>query len=477
MDFITPLLVIYFIKRYHHHHTAQWIDGEKLSQSKANDVGALVNLGVITYLTQLLDTGFFHADPHPGNMLRTPEGKLVILDFGLMTQITDDQKYGMIEAIAHLIHRDYSEIGNDFVNLDFIPKGVDTAPIVPALARVFEAALAGGGAKSINFQELAGDLAEITFKFPFRIPPYFALVIRAISVLEGIALVGNPEFAIIDEAYPYISKRLMTDESPRLKAAFRYMVYGQSDVLDVDRIIDMLQALEKFVAVKDTGDGSAFKKDGMVNGRYVGQGGDAVGTKKVDLGKVVFASIPSPEAAPAPAKMPNDVTKEALKFLFSDDGYLLREFILEETCNTVDAISRDAARYVYIHLYVYICLCKFINYYVCKHMQIHISIYIFKKIHTCTALHKYQHISIYKYTYRELFVRVGIRGAQVPGIFRALAPKLTEKDKKAVESISKLLTFLIGTLFSYLPVNPFWLAPCACIRMLRVNLVTHSLPI
>jgi aarF domain-containing kinase len=64
-------------------------------------------------------------------------------------------------------------------------------------------------------------LAEITFKFPFRIPPYFALIIRAISVLEGIALVGNPEFAIVDEAYPYISRRLMTDDSARLKAAFR----------------------------------------------------------------------------------------------------------------------------------------------------------------------------------------------------------------------------------------------------------------
>ncbi len=50
------------------------------------------------------------------------------------------------------------------------------------------------------------------------------LIIRAISVLEGIALVGNPEFAIVDEAYPFISKRLMTDESPRLRAAFRYMV-------------------------------------------------------------------------------------------------------------------------------------------------------------------------------------------------------------------------------------------------------------
>ena len=62
---------------------------------------------------------------------------------------------------------------------------------------MFDVALAGGGAKSINFQELAADLAEITFEFPFRIPPYFALVIRAISVLEGIALVGQPDFAII----------------------------------------------------------------------------------------------------------------------------------------------------------------------------------------------------------------------------------------------------------------------------------------
>ena len=56
-----------------------------------------------------------------------------------------------------------------------------------------------------------------------RIPPYFALIIRAISVLEGIALTGDPEFAIVDEAYPYVAKRLLTDNDPRLQAALRYM--------------------------------------------------------------------------------------------------------------------------------------------------------------------------------------------------------------------------------------------------------------
>ncbi len=63
----------------------------------------------------------------------------------------------------------------------------------------------------------------------------------AIGVLEGIALVGNPSFAIVDEAYPFISKRLLTDDSPRLRAALRYMIYGKEEVFDVDRLIDLLQ--------------------------------------------------------------------------------------------------------------------------------------------------------------------------------------------------------------------------------------------
>jgi len=190
-----------------------------------------------------------------------------------MTEITDDQKYGMVEAIAHLINRDYTEIGQDFKNLDFIPPDVDTRPIVPALTKVFDVALAGGGAKSINFQELAADLAEITFEFPFRIPPYFALVIRAISVLEGIALVGNKDFAIIDEAFPYIARRLLTDKSPRLREALRYMVYGREGEFDAEKLIDLLQALEKFSAVRNDGDGSAFKVDGVRGTRNVGAAG------------------------------------------------------------------------------------------------------------------------------------------------------------------------------------------------------------
>merc|ERR1712127_152202 len=216
----------------------------------------------------------------------------------------------------------------------FIPKGTDTKPIVPALTKVFDVALAGGGAKSINFQELAADLAQITFDYPFRIPPYFALIIRAISVLEGIALVGNPNFAIIDEAYPYIARRLMTDDSPRLKAALRYMVYGKEGSFDAENLIDLLQALEKFTAVRDDGDGSAYKVDGVRGNKVVGSAGDFSGSQVVDTsdrdtdvgdGKFRISASKNENASnnvggsnfQAQADEDEETVREGLRFFFS----------------------------------------------------------------------------------------------------------------------------------------------------------------
>eukprot|EP00249_Psilotum_nudum_P018128 c26650_g1_i1 orf=156-2624(+) len=303
--------------------TTQWIEGEKLSQSTASDVGDLVNVGVICYLKQLLDTGFFHADPHPGNLIRTPDGKLAILDFGLMTQITENQKYGMIDAISHLIHRDYDAIVKDFVMLDFIPGGVNLQPIMPVLAKVFDQALEGGGAKNINFQELAADLAQITFDYPFRIPPYFALIIRAIGVLEGIALVGNPDFAIIDEAYPYIAQRLLTDNSPRLKDALRYIIYGKSGVFDAERLIDVLEAFETFITAAKSGGGEQMKGN------------------MAALGLMPLQNAGSFLNPRSTVRQQQVQTRVALAFLFSEQGEFFREFILDEVVKGIDAISRQ----------------------------------------------------------------------------------------------------------------------------------------
>lgn len=330
-------------------HVAAWLEGEKLSQSQADDVRELVNVGVIAYLTQLLDKGLFHADPHPGNMLRTPDGRLGILDFGLMTKITDDQRYGMVEAIAHLVHRDYGEIGADFKRLDFIPEGVDVKPVVPALSRVFDAALAGGGAKGINFNELAADLAQITFEFPFRIPPYFALIIRAIGVLEGIALVGDPDFAIVDEAYPYLSKQLLTDPSDRLRATFRYMVYGREGVFDADRLIDLLRALEAFrvseklPAKKLLAEGGAASEAAdPEQPRGLVQDAERTETKlrQSQMSERRVGDRPTSWAQATAGASQEDAAREALTFLLSADGEFFREFLVEETVRGIDCLGR-----------------------------------------------------------------------------------------------------------------------------------------
>jgi len=68
--------------------TSAWVVGEKLSESDAADLLPMITTAMNCYLVQLLESGFLHADPHPGNLLKTPDGRLCVLDFGLMTQVT-----------------------------------------------------------------------------------------------------------------------------------------------------------------------------------------------------------------------------------------------------------------------------------------------------------------------------------------------------------------------------------------------------
>jgi aarF domain-containing kinase len=140
----------------------------------------------------------------------------------------DYQKYGMIGAITHLIKKDYYKVAEDFDFLGFLPADRPSLETyVPTFKVVFDQALQGGGAKSINFTSLSNELARVTYELPFRLPPFFALVIRGISILEGIALIGNPKFAIIDECYPYIAKRLLTDDSSYMKEALNNLIFDK----------------------------------------------------------------------------------------------------------------------------------------------------------------------------------------------------------------------------------------------------------
>ncbi|TAF03069.1 MAG: AarF/ABC1/UbiB kinase family protein, partial [Nostocales cyanobacterium] len=195
--------------------TMEWINGIKLTQAQElQELGInaryLIEVGVQCSLRQLLEHGFFHADPHPGNLLATFDGKLAYLDFGMMSEIKPPQRYGLIEAIVHVVNRDFDLLAQDYVKLEFLSPETDLTPIVPAFAKVFANAQ-GASVAELNIKSITDDLSALMYEYPFRVPPYYALIIRSLVTLEGIAIYIDPQFKVLSEAYPYVSKRLLTD--------------------------------------------------------------------------------------------------------------------------------------------------------------------------------------------------------------------------------------------------------------------------
>jgi predicted unusual protein kinase regulating ubiquinone biosynthesis (AarF/ABC1/UbiB family) len=213
--------------------TMEWIVGTKLTRpdeihAQGIDAAYLVEVGVQCSLRQLLEHGFFHADPHPGNLFATPEGKLAYLDFGMMSEVKPYQRYGLIEAVVHLVNRDFEGLAQDYIKLEFLSPDTDLTPIIPAFADVFTDALSASVAE-MNFKSITDQLSELMYEYPFQVPAYYALIIRSLVTLEGIAINIDPNFKVLSKAYPYVAKRLLTDQSPELRASLRDLLFKDGD--------------------------------------------------------------------------------------------------------------------------------------------------------------------------------------------------------------------------------------------------------
>jgi len=223
--------------------TMEWIDGTKLTniddvKKLGIDPQEMIDIGVSCSLQQLLEHGFFHADPHPGNILALKDGRLCYLDFGMMSEVTRESRTGLIRAVVHLVNRKFDKLSKDFVQLGFLSKEVNLQPIVPAFESVFTSALKVGVNK-MDFKSVTDDMSGVMYKFPFQLPPYYALIIRSLITLEGIALSVDPEFKILGAAYPYFAKRLIEDNDPELRESLKEMLFD-GDALMWDKLQDLI---------------------------------------------------------------------------------------------------------------------------------------------------------------------------------------------------------------------------------------------
>lgn len=220
------------------HTTPRVITMAFIRGTKVTDVEALrarrispikVNrLLVRAYLKQLLEDGFFHADPHPGNLLVMDTGHLAFFDFGMVGRITPRLQAQMIDAFFHVIGRDIEGLAQDLINLNFLKPGVDperVRPVVEGLFRHYLNLKLG----EVNFKELTYDLAEVMYEYPFRLPSNFTYIIRALMTLEGIGLVTDPGFSFFDTARPFAKEFMLRREGKQFRRLLLDKLTGREE--------------------------------------------------------------------------------------------------------------------------------------------------------------------------------------------------------------------------------------------------------
>ena len=208
-------------KIYWSHTSTKVLTLEFIRGTKVVDIDALrarrispvkVNrLLVRTYLKQLLEDGFFHADPHPGNLLVMDSGHLAFFDFGMVGRIGAKLQSQMIDAFFHVIERNVQGLGQDIIDLNFLKPGVDVETVRPVVERLFKVYL-NLKLGEVNFKELTYDLAEVVYEYPFRLPANFTYIMRALMTLEGIGIVTDPAFSFFETAKPYAKEFMLRRE-------------------------------------------------------------------------------------------------------------------------------------------------------------------------------------------------------------------------------------------------------------------------
>jgi predicted unusual protein kinase regulating ubiquinone biosynthesis (AarF/ABC1/UbiB family) len=233
--------------------TTTWINGTKLQQrqeleAQRLDPAALIRTGVIAGLQQLLEFGYFHADPHPGNLFALPGrsgslGHVAYVDFGMMDSISDADRLTLTGAVVHLINRDFTGLAHDFVDLGFLNPNTDLAPIIPALEQVLGGAL-GDNVGSFNFKAITDRFSELMYAYPFRVPARFALIIRAVVSQEGLAMRLDPSFRIIRVAYPYVARRLLAGDTAEMREKLLEVLFDREGRLQIQRLESLLAVVQ-----------------------------------------------------------------------------------------------------------------------------------------------------------------------------------------------------------------------------------------
>jgi predicted unusual protein kinase regulating ubiquinone biosynthesis (AarF/ABC1/UbiB family) len=198
--------------------TLQYVEGVKITDyaglesagiSRSAVADTLLNL----YFQQIFDEGFFHADPHPGNLFVRPGPVIVFIDFGMMGRITAEVRRETKRLLTSIVNRDAAELVDCLVALGFLLPHADIAAVRAAfswlLNRYYKSTLAE--LAESDPREILQEVGAIFYQQPFQIPANYIFLGRAVGTLSGLSTGLAPELNVIRVAEPYVRRLAIGD--------------------------------------------------------------------------------------------------------------------------------------------------------------------------------------------------------------------------------------------------------------------------
>jgi len=194
----------------------EYIPGIKINDIKALknnsiDTSSIARIGATSYLKQLVNFGFFHADPHPGNLAVSKDGSLIYYDFGMMGFVSERIRGRLNSMIKAAALRDVSGLVKELQIAGLLEADIEIGPVRRLIRIMLTEALTPPFDSQI-IEKLSGDLSELAFGKPFRIPIELIFIFRALSTFEGVGRYLDPEFNLIAIAKPFLLP-LMTSKN------------------------------------------------------------------------------------------------------------------------------------------------------------------------------------------------------------------------------------------------------------------------
>lgn len=188
--------------------------GIKISHYEALEAAGLdrknlARLGAKAYLHQLLDDGFFHADPHPGNIAVNPDGALIFYDFGMMGRIQPVTREKLMTLFFGIAQKDGERVVSALLDLGALAEAPDMGPVRRSVQYMLDHFM-DQPFENQSITAISDDLYEIAYDQPFRFPATFTFVMRAFSTLEGVGKGLDPDFNFMEVAQPF-AMQLMTN--------------------------------------------------------------------------------------------------------------------------------------------------------------------------------------------------------------------------------------------------------------------------